>query len=206
MATLTLQHAPVSRPVIGLGLTWLFVIVILAAQGAFDIAPGSLPVGFIIAALTPPALVLTALGLSGQFRAAVGALDPVFLTSLQSWRVLGGLFLVLLAFGQLPGLFAWPAGVGDVAIGLAAPFVVLAVIADRKFIKTTNYRWFHYLGLFDFVVAFATAFLAGGRFPGLIGDVTTGAMGHLPLAIIPAFLVPAFIIAHILALYQAKHT
>ncbi len=46
--------------------------------------------------------------------------DIGLVTSFQAWRVAGFVFLPLLAFGHLPGLFAWPAGLGDVAVGLAA--------------------------------------------------------------------------------------
>jgi len=35
----------------------------------------------------------------------------------QVYRALGLIFLVLYAGGYLPGLFAWPAGVGDILVG-----------------------------------------------------------------------------------------
>ena len=47
---------------------------------------------------------------------------------MQSWRVIGVMFLALYAFGLLPGLFAWPAGVGDAIVGLSAPFVLRAIV------------------------------------------------------------------------------
>lgn len=205
MSAIPIYASSRSRYLIVPGVVWFGVILSLSAQGAFAIGPADPPLGLALAALGPPLIVMLALRWSETARAAAKALDPAFLTIVQSWRVLGGLFLGLLAFGQLPGLFAWPAGLGDVAVGLAAPFVVLTLIKQPGFIKTANYRWFHYLGIFDFMLAFATATLAGGRFPSLIDQVTSAPMGYLPLAMIPAFLVPLFLIVHVLALYQAKH-
>jgi hypothetical protein len=43
------------------------------------------------------------------------------LVALQVWRVEGLVFLVLAALGELPWLFAIPAGLGDLAIGLSHP-------------------------------------------------------------------------------------
>jgi hypothetical protein len=37
-------------------------------------------------------------------RAVAMNLDPVLLTEFQAWRILGGLFLTVYAFGHLPGL------------------------------------------------------------------------------------------------------
>jgi hypothetical protein len=42
------------------------------------------------------------------------------LTRLNLWRLEGIVFLLLMADHQMPALWAWPAGVGDIAIGAAA--------------------------------------------------------------------------------------
>ena len=42
-----------------------------------------------------------------------------WIIAVQLFRALGVIFLILYANGQMPGLFAWPAGVGDVIVGLA---------------------------------------------------------------------------------------
>jgi hypothetical protein len=72
--------------------------------------------GFLVAAQTIPAV-----------RTYVEAQDLALLTALQGWRVIGSIFLVLWAYGQLPAVFALPAGLGDVAVGLVAPFAAIAV-------------------------------------------------------------------------------
>ncbi len=76
----------------------------------------------------PPLIFAAAYRASRRFRDFVLAIDLRLLTAVQRWRVIGVMFLAFYAFGLLPGLFAWPAGVGDAAVGLAAPFVLLAML------------------------------------------------------------------------------
>jgi hypothetical protein len=50
------------------------------------------------------------------------SLSPVVLTSVQSWRIIGFSFLLLEARSVLPAVFAWPAGYGDLLIGVTAAY------------------------------------------------------------------------------------
>ena len=141
---------------------------------------------------------------STRFRDFVLGRDLRFLTLLQAWRVVGFAFLPLYFFGVLPGLFAWPAGVGDVLVGLSAPWVVLALIRDPAFAASRAFVVWNVLGLADFAVAGATATLASGAIPGLVaGGVTSAPMEIWPLNMFPSFIVPLFAIAHLTALFQA---
>jgi hypothetical protein len=65
------------------------------------------------------AVALTWLGL----RRLGSGVDLVALTAGQTFRVVGGVFVVLWLVGTLPPVFALPAGLGDIAIGLAAPVI-----------------------------------------------------------------------------------
>ena len=76
--------------------------------------------------------------------------DPAaqpWLLALQVWRIEGVAFLVLFALGQLPALFALPAGIGDLAIGVTAPLV-----ARNLHRRNLALAW-NVLGLADLVVA-----------------------------------------------------
>ncbi len=42
-------------------------------------------------------------------------------------------FLTLYSYGVLPGIFAWPAGLGDMAIGVTAPLVLSALLRRPGF-------------------------------------------------------------------------
>jgi len=108
-------------------------------------------------------------------------------------------FVVLYAYGILPGVFALPAGWGDVAIGITAPFVAiyLAGNAERK----ASYKL---LGMLDLVTAVTLGVLASPAPVGILGHgVTTEAMTLLPLSVIPTFAVPLLLILHIISIAQA---
>ena len=121
------------------------------------------PIG--LTAIVPVAIFVAAYATSARVRSFVLAQDLRVLTMLQHWRVVGFGFLLLYAHGVLPGLFAWPAGVGDVLVGLAAPVVVARLARDPAFARTWRFVAYHALGVLDFVVAVVTAALASGAFP-----------------------------------------
>jgi hypothetical protein len=136
-------------------------------------------------------------------RAWALGLDLALLTALQSWRVLGGGFLMLHAFGLLPALFAWPAGLGDVLVGAFAPFATLAVLR-----QTPGWRarvlWLNLAGLVDFVAAVGTGVLTSQAIGLLPGEPPQTLMAQLPLSLIPTFAVPVWIILHLVSLAQLR--
>jgi hypothetical protein len=157
-------------------------------------------------AFIPVALFLAAYAFRAPFRRFVLAQDIRTLTMMQHWRVIGFAFLALYAFGALPGLFAWPAGLGDVAIGLAAVVIVARMDRDPDYMRSPGFVRFHLLGLFDFAVAIGASGLSAGAFPGLIpGGITSAPMDVWPLNVFPSFLVPAFIIVHLTVLLKVRH-
>jgi hypothetical protein len=114
------------------------------------------------------------------------------------------MFLVLMTFRLLPGIFAWPAGIGDVIVGAYAPFVVLAISR-----RTSGWRnhvvLLNVLGLLDFIGAIGGGVLSGDSPIGILrGDVTANIMQQLPLSMIPTFAVPFWIILHIVSLIKAR--
>src|SRR5215831_17345467 len=61
------------------------------------------------------------------------AVPSEWLIGVQTYRIGGVMFLYpYLATGALPPHFALPAGVGDMLIGIAAPFVAIAVAQKRS--------------------------------------------------------------------------
>lgn len=181
---------------------WFSVILALAANGSLALLPGDAPLTTLAAILGPPLLFALALFLLPRFRSWALSLNPALLTALQGWRVLGGGFLMLYAFGHLPGFFAFPAGVGDVAVGLGAPFAAIALARGNLRLDSRRLLSVHLSGLLDFVVAIGTGIIARQHIPGLVEGVTSSAMGELPLVLIPAFAVPIFIILHLIVLVQ----
>ena len=158
-----------------------------------------------ITVFVPVALFLTAYATSGTFRNFVLAQDLRLLTALQLWRVVGFSFLLLYAFDVLPGLFAWPAGLGDTIVGLAAFYVLMQMDRDPDYGTSSGYVRFQLFGLLDFIGALGTSGLASGAIPGLVpGGVTSAAMDIWPLNLFPSFIVPVFIILQLTALLKVR--
>jgi hypothetical protein len=117
-------------------------------------------------------------------------------------RVIGVAFLALYAFGLLPGLFAWPAGLGDAAVGLAAPFVLMAILRGAPAWRRRVF-WLNIAGLIDFAGAIGTGVLTSNSAIGFLADGLPHAdLGALPLSLVPAFAVPLWTICHMISLLQ----
>jgi hypothetical protein len=81
-----------------------------------------------------------------------------WIVGVQLYRALGVIFLILYATDKMPALFAWPAGAGDVTVGLLAPVVALAYARDPRRNAGLVTAW-NVLGILDLVVAVTTGFI-----------------------------------------------
>src|SRR5262249_48393767 len=149
-------------------------------------------------------MFLVALGASAAFRRFVIDGDVLLVTALQGWRWAGFSFVGLYSYGVLPGRFAWPAGLGDMAIGLTAPWIALALVRRPSFAASRLFVIWNLLGILDLVVAVGNAALVQTNATGAVGEVTVAPMAQLPLLLVPAYLVPLFIMLHLSALLQAR--
>src|SRR5262245_53923728 len=102
---------------------WFLLMLAAGFAGWFQAGPGEPPIGVPLAIVVPPALFALAYRSSRRLRDFALSVDLRLITALQAWRVIGGTFLVLYIFDLLPGLFAYPAAIGDLAVGIAAPFL-----------------------------------------------------------------------------------
>ena len=104
----------------------------------------------------------------------------------------GSAFLLTMFLGHLPALFALPAGLGDIAAGIAAPLVA------RRLARGTGRRaapWFNAFGITDLVNALTLGALTGFQ---LINVTPSGGpISQLPLALIPTAAVPLLLGLHI---------
>jgi hypothetical protein len=147
---------------------------------------------------------LALIGVSPALRRSLAAASLPALVGVQFYRVLGLQFVILAAMGQLPGRFAEPAGWGDVAIGLAAPLVALALARGASNARGAGITW-NILGLLDLFVAVGMGtgmltLLTGARLP------AAAAMGVYPLILVPTFGVPVAVLLHLVALRRLRHT
>ena len=193
------------KPIVGVVLVlWLVVVLLLGAVGAFARPPGTPPIPIFLGATVPLVVFLAAYWGSARFRAFVLAIDLLLAAAIQAWRAGGLGFLALYAYGVLPGVFAWPAGLGDIAIGVTAPWVALALVRRPGFATSRVFVVWNLLGILDLVVAVTTGGLSSALASGAAGEVTTAPMAQLPLVLIPAYLVPLFVMLHLAALFQAR--
>ena len=110
-----------------------------------------------------------------------------------SFRAVDGVaFLIIMALGHLPALFALPAGLGDIAAGVAAPLVA------RGLAQGTGRRaalWFNAFGTTDLVVALTLGAVTAYQ---LIHVTPSGApISELPIAVVPTVGVPLLLAVHI---------
>jgi hypothetical protein len=183
---------------------WLGIVFYLGAHGAFVASADSPPLPIFLGLAIPLAAFFAAYFGWSAFRAFVLNADLRLVSAVQAWRWAGLGFLSLYAHGVLPGLFAFPAGLGDMAIGVTAPWMVLRLIRQPSFAASRTYRIWNILGIVDFVVAVSMGTVCSGFIHGLPLNVTTSAMAQLPLVLIPAYMVPFFIMLHFTALFQAR--
>jgi len=169
----------------------------LAGRGAFYVNP--LIPSFALASFVA---ALAGIALFPALRRALAAAAVPALIGVQVYRVVGVLFIILLAQGQLPAHFAEPAGWGDIFVGLTAVPVAIALARRLAGARALAIAW-NVFGLFDLMVAvgMGTGVLAPYLLPGVDARVpAAAAMGVFPLILIPTFVVPLSVILHVTAL------
>lgn len=102
---------------------WLLVGGLLASAGVFRRDPNAARpwLALAFAGALAAALLASRIPIVSRVLAAPGT--AARLTLPHTLRVLGVLFVIVFMLGELPAAFAIPAGLGDVAVGLAAPVV-----------------------------------------------------------------------------------
>jgi hypothetical protein len=183
---------------------WLLLVLLAGAAGAFVAPPGTPPVGLALAVAVPLLLYFAALQRLRAFREFVLSFDLRLVAAMQAWRWAGLGFLALYAHNILPAVFALPAGLGDMAIGLTAPWIMLALLSDADFAAGGAFRRWNILGIADLVIAVGIGTLSTLFATGVPGEISTAPMATLPLLLIPAFLVPLFLMLHATALLQSR--
>ena len=106
--------------------------------------------------------------------------------------------------GKLPGLFAFPAGIGDILVGVLAPIVALAYARNPQASGPLVLAW-NILGIADLIVAVTTGFISAPSplLPSLV-QPTSELISVLPLVVIPTFAVPLSIVLHVASLMKLR--
>jgi hypothetical protein len=209
-AALLLGDRPASRAgasalVSTLVVAWLGLIWWFGATDAFVVVPGGAPpLRLLAAVLGPVGVFLIAYRSSTAVREFVLTADLRFITATQAWRFGGFAFLALYVYGVLPGYFAWPAGLGDMAIGAVAPWMLVGLAREPEFAASRKFVTWNVLGVLDLIVAVSVGAIVPLLFPNVVSAIPMDAMTRLPLVLIPGFFVPGYIILHVIALAQSR--
>jgi hypothetical protein len=174
---------------------WLIIDAVLARAGVYQRGPWFLVavVGGFVAILLAAKIPQVARTIADPSMAP-GLVEP------ESFRAVGAVFLVVLALGKLPALFAWLAGFGDVAVGLAAPFMAKRLRRRPGGPALIVYNVF---GILDFVVALIAGYLIGaGLLPAVPAPMD--AINVLPLVLIPTAATPLAAALHVLSLSKLR--
>ena len=172
-----------------------------AIDGAFRAGASSLPL--LPAAMLLPVIVgAPVLLMSKRIGQLLDAMPATWLIALQLYRIFGSQWLAYWLGGSLPGLWALPAGTGDVLTGLFAIPAAIAVASGTAEGRRAAILW-NVLGLADFAVAITLGMIMSpGPFQLIIPQGPSMAVDSFPNVLTPAFVVPSSILLHALSLRQ----
>lgn len=187
-----------AKGIVGLICVWFAVALAASALGAFSGNVNGFGAAVGVAALTPVLIFFIWYAASPRLRAFLMSLSPRTLTAVQSWRVLGFVFVLLEAHRLLPARFALPAGYGDMAIGISATFAAWKLAVPER--RGSFILW-QTLGIADLVMAVGTGITAPMIDP---HGVSMMPMTVLPLSLIPTFFVPLLLMLHVISIAQAR--
>jgi hypothetical protein len=161
-------------------IVWLAAVMLLAANDFFRLDAPRIPLALLVT-LGAGYLFL----LSRTFREIIAGIPQHWMIAIQTFRILGGVFLVRYFQGELPAVFAIPAGVGDVLTGIFAPVVAYWWFAGKPYARGAAIAW-NLFGMADLVNAV------------IIGSLTGGAGGGIvfPIVLIPTYAVPRAFLIH----------
>jgi hypothetical protein len=202
-ASATAARAPFAAAAAGL-VAWGALILVLAREGVFATDAGTTtPV--IAFGIGVPIVAGVALLRVPGVRRAIDAVPLQWLVGVQFYRVLGGLFLIAYARDEMPGEFALPAGIGDIAVGLTAVAVAyLVATRGAQQTRTAVLAWCAF-GIADLVVAVGTGFLSSPSIlQQLALDDPNVAITRYPFVLIPTFLVPVSLLLHVYVIARLR--
>ena len=186
--------------VAGIVLTGWALVAAMLAKGGFFQQPASgsgvPPIGITLAAVL--FVLAGCLVVSPSLRRLLTRQDH--LIRLNLWRLVGVIFLILMAKRQMPALWALPAGIGDIIVGTSAPWIANRVGSAPGRRRAVIFNLF---GMADLVVAVGLGVMTSpGPAQVFHTSPTSELATHFPLALVPTFLVPLAFTLHVVSLSQ----
>ncbi len=165
-----------------------------------DVILGWLPVS----ALKVPVywFVIVTIAFVGRRWFVGNGLSQRWLLGLQTFRVIGAVFLIEYARGTLPGSFAIPAGIGDI---LAAVFAMIVLVWYRNRPIPNAALWFVIIfGMLDFASAVFFGVTSAEVPFQLFAFNNPNEVGLYPTGLIPFYGVPYAILFHLFSIFEMQ--
>jgi hypothetical protein len=182
---------------------WAAIAWTAAINGVFRTGASALP-------LLPSAILLPVivggplLLLSKRVGRLLDAMPATWLVALQLYRVFGSQWLAYWLRALLPGLWALPAGTGDVLTGLFAVPAAIALATGTAEGRKAAILW-NIFGLADFAVAITLGLIISpGPYQLIVLNGPNVGLDGYPNVLTPAFVVPSSILLHALSLRQLR--
>ncbi|MDI3336266.1 hypothetical protein QKW60_07600 [Defluviimonas aestuarii] len=192
-----------------LGLATLFALwhagaAAMTEAGLIMPPPTLLDPPYVMMFLIGGAVLLWALArLTSAGRSITDTMGQDVLIGVQSFRVMGWVFVLGWALGAIPWQFALPAGLGDIWAGVAGYRAMRAVNRGAPDADAMVFRA-NIIGLADFAVAVFTGLITSQGFLHLLAQDNPNIINAWPLGLFPAFFVPIFIAFHLLSLGRLR--
>jgi len=137
------------------------------------------------------------LSVSRHATAVLQAIPLHWLATIQVYRIIGLVFLLLYADGLLSGYFALSTGWGDIFVGVTAPIVGYLLWRDVARFWAIGLAWC-IIGIGDLLLVLYKAInSAPGPFQTTSFDLPTVIVGYYPFPLVPLLIVPISIILHV---------
>ncbi|MEL7165142.1 MAG: hypothetical protein AAGL96_06670 [Pseudomonadota bacterium] len=175
---------------------WTAGALALAYSGALVPRAGAFPIlgALIIGGAILGNVVLLS---SATAKSVLSAIPAHWLASIQIYRLIGVVFLLLLADGLLPRYFAWTTGWGDILVGIAAPLVGYLLWRDVQRYAWVGLGWCA-IGIADLILVLIKAVRsAPGPLQAAIYNPPTEIIGYFPFPMVPLVIVPMSLILHV---------
>src|SRR3954469_23935277 len=182
---------------------WATVAWIAAINGAFRAGVSPLPL-LPAAILLPVITGAPVLLVSKRIGQLLDAMPIPCLIALQLYRVFGSQWLAYWLGGALPGLWALPAGTGDVLTGLFAVPAAIALASGTAEGLKAAILW-NIFGFADLALAITLGMIISpGPFQLILLNGSSIGLDGYPNVLTPAFVVPGSILLHALLLRQLR--
>lgn len=126
------------------------------------------------------------------------------IASFQILRVMGGVFLIGWIAGDIPALFALPAGLGDILAGITGWKAAHSLKGSPSYGRRWLI-WANLIGIADFILAVGLGIVTSSGFAYLALWDSPNIINDHPLALFPAYFVPIFLAFHFLTIARLRY-